>query len=127
VTQRDAIDRDTEREPSEEGAHVIVEHPARPAQAAPSERDAPLVAQAAERDQVVITGHTTPGKREHAANALVGERPVADQIAGAEVAVELLGREERERGLERMRVRVDVGDDPVAHYLNLRLILRDAR
>jgi hypothetical protein len=35
------------------------------------------------------------------------------------------GREERERRVERVRVRVNVRDNPVAHYLNLRLILRD--
>ena len=125
MTQRDAIDRNAEREPGQERAHVILEHSPRPAQAGLSERDAALVAQAAERDQVVITGHTAPGKREHAADALVGQRPVADQVAGAEVAVELLGREEGERRVERVRVRVNVRDNPVAHYLNLRLILRD--
>jgi hypothetical protein len=127
VTQRDAIYRDAERESGQERAHVILEHAARPAQAGPSERDAALVAQAAERDQVVITGHTAPGKCQHAADALVGQRPVADQVAGAEIAVQLLGREEGERRVERVRVRVDVRDNPVAHYLNLRLILRDVR
>jgi hypothetical protein len=127
VTQRDAIYRDAERESGQERAHVILEHPARPAQAGPSERDAALVAQADERDQVVITGHTAPGKCQHAADALVGQRPVADQVAGAEIAVQLLGREEGERRVERVRVRVDVRDNPVAHYLNLRLILRDVR
>jgi IS4 transposase len=127
VTQCDAIDRDAEREPGQQRAHIIVEHAVRPAQAGPCEWDAALVAQAAERDQVVITRHTAPGKREHAADALVGQRAVPDQVAGAEVAVELLGGEEREHRLERVRVRVDVRNDPVAHYLNLRLILRDGR
>jgi hypothetical protein len=127
VTQRNAIDRDAERELAQERPHVVLEHPARPAQACASERDAALVAHAAERNQVVIPGHAAPGKREHTTDALVGQGPVADQVAGAEVAVELLGREEGERGLERVRVRMDVGDDTIAHYLNLKLTVRSGR
>jgi hypothetical protein len=129
VTQRDAVGRGPERKLGEERVHVGFEHSTRPAQAGSGERDAALVTQAPERNQVVVSRHTASGQREHAPDALVGQRPVTDQIAGAEVAVELLRREKAEHRVERVRVRMDVRNDPVAHKnnLNLRLTLRDCR
>jgi hypothetical protein len=124
VTQRDAIDAVPERQLGEECAHVVLELAARPPQARPCKWDAALVADAPEDDQVVIPGHAAPGKREHAAHALVRQWPVADQVAGAEVGVDLLRREEAERRLERVRVRMDVRNDPVTHSLSLNLNVR---
>ena len=72
---------------------------------------------------VTIARDAAARKCEHLPDALVGHRAVADQVAGTEIAVDFLRREERERGIEGVRVAVDVGDDAVTHQtltLNLR-------
>src|SRR4029453_11743022 len=50
----------------------------------------------------------------HPRDALVGERPVADEIARDEVAVNVDGPERLEDPLEGVEVSVDVGEDRVA-------------
>jgi hypothetical protein len=78
------------------------------AQAGLGQRDAALVAQAAERHQVVVARYAGAAQLGHAPHGLVGQRPVADEIARAQVAVELLGGEEGQGRLEGVQVGVDV-------------------
>jgi hypothetical protein len=127
VAQRDAVHREADGKAREQRPRVVVEHCTRPTQAGFGQRDAALVIQPPQRDQVVIAGDGVPVEREHPPHAFVGHRAVADQIAGAEIAVEVLGRQEVEDRVEGMRVAVDVGDDAVAHQsltLNLSLTSR---
>jgi hypothetical protein len=56
-------------------------------------------------------------------SAVVAGRQGVDEIAGAEIAVKGLRRQERERGVERVGVCVDIGDEPVAHERSLSLRL----
>ena len=51
--------------------------------------------------------------------ALVGPRPVADDVAEAPELVDRVGVDRREHALERVEIRVDVGDDGDAHGYSL--------
>jgi hypothetical protein len=106
---------DSEGQAAEQLARVVVEHRAGPPEALAGERGAALVAQPAQRDEVVVARHAGRAEREDAAHALVGVRAVADEVAGAEVAVEALALQEGEGGVESVQVAMDVGEHAEAH------------
>jgi hypothetical protein len=120
VVVRDAVVSGSQRKLAEHGARVVFEHVAGPAQARARERYAALVAEPVEHHEVVVAGDTRARKGEDAANALVRVGAVAHEVSRAQVTIDALAREERQRRIEGVQVAVDVGDDPDARHLRTR-------
>src|SRR6185295_19418093 len=99
----------------QEGARLIREDGSRPAEAPPSDLRTALVGETVEGDEIVITGHADGVQPGYELDALVWEGPIADQVAGDQVAVDALPAERVENRAQRVQVAVDVGEDPVPH------------
>jgi len=81
---------------------------------------AALVREPARRDEVVVAGDRHRVQLADPSHAFIRVRPVAGEVAQAKVRVDARAAQRRERGLERVEIAVDVGQDAVAQ-------LRDAR
>jgi hypothetical protein len=115
VVEGDAMGRARGLEPVEELLRLGREHLPRPPR-----RDRRLAAELLEVDrpahgEVVVAGETDIRPLRDRRAALVRPRPVADEVAEAPELVRRLRVDRREDLLQRVQVRVDVGDDCDAH------------
>jgi len=111
-------------EPLEELLRLRLEHVA-----CPAGRDRRLAPELGEVDraangEVVVACETDVGPLGDRGAALVRPRPVADEIAETPELVRRLRLDCGENGLQRVQVRVDVGDDGDAHRQRRTLIRR---
>jgi hypothetical protein len=65
--------------------------------------------QTLQRDQIVVTGDAESADVLHSRDALVRMGPIAHQISGANVLVDILGGQAVEDAFERVEVAMNVG------------------
>src|SRR4029077_17289919 len=124
VVEGDAVRGALGLERFEERARLLVEHVARPAGCDPGfsaelqEIDRP------EDAQVVVARETDFRAVRDQRAALVPPRPVSDEVAEAPELVRRLRLDRCEDRLQRVQVRVDVGDDRDAHRQRSTLVPR---
>ena len=88
----------------------------------PAEIDSAIADTIAHLDANGVLGYPTEtvygfgGAVDHeSVDALVRQRPVADEVAETEERIDPLAVQDVEHCVERMEIRVDVGNDAVAH------------
>jgi len=124
VVESDSVRLPLRLEPVEERLRLGLQHAARPASG-----DRRLAAELGEVDraahgEVVVAGEADIGPLGDRGAALVRVRPVADEVAEAPELVRGVRVDRCENRLQRVQVRVDVGDDRGAHRRPRRLVPR---
>jgi hypothetical protein len=110
-----AVELDGGRERFEVRARGAAEAPPGPLEARAGETAALVVAEAADCDQIVITGDADSVETCDHVDAFVGKGPVSDEVSGAEEALDRLCPQRGHGRTQRRKVAVDVGEDSVAH------------
>jgi len=124
VVQSDAVRGSRRLEPAEELLRFGLEHLARPPCG-----DARLATELGEVDrsahrEVVVAGEADVGPLGDRGATLVRPRPVTDDVTETPELVRRLRVDRGEDRVQRVQVRVDVGDDCDAHERPRRLIRR---